>query len=155
MRKNEGSYPVGNLKISEYEFCLGNDIYGKTPNRKEFKYIESNANQEVCSIVDETVDTIDSLGEEAFFSSNNISIDIPGFPRFSNEYTWKLGGKEMVHWDANCRANKDFNMETAEERLNLDEIYDLNIGYIVVTSFSVVVAIIIGSIDLLKRYSNT
>ena len=61
----------------------------------------------------------------------------------------------MVHWDANCRANKDFNMETAEERLNLDEIYDLNIGYIVVTSFSVVVAIIIGSIDLLKRYSNT
>ena len=46
-------------------------------------------------------------------------------------------------------------MKIVEERLNLDEIYDLNIGYISVVSFSIVVAFIIGTIDLVKRYSNT
>ena len=46
-------------------------------------------------------------------------------------------------------------MDTAEERLNLDEIEDLNIGYIVITGFSVLVALIIGTIDLIKRYTNT
>lgn len=94
------------------------------------------------------------MGEEAFLTSNNVSIKVPGFPRFSDEYTWKLGGKELVHWNENCRANKNYNMKTVEERLNLDEIEDLNIGYLVITSFSVLVALVIGTIDLIKRYTN-
>ena len=153
-RQREGEYPVGELKLAEHAFCVETDNYGRTPNRKEFKYMESNSNQKVCSTVDDTVAEIDSLGEETFFTSNNISIDIPGFPRFSNEFVWKLGAKQLVHWNANCRANEEYNLKTAEERLSLDEIYDLNVGYIVVTSFSVVVAIVIASIDLVKRYSN-
>ena len=84
-----------------------------------------------------------------------MSIQAPGFPRFSDEYTWKLGGKEIVHWSENCRAHKDYNMETVEERLNLNEIEDLNIGYLVITGFSVLVALVIGTIDLIKRYTNT
>ena len=44
IRENEGSYPIGYLSLSEYEFCLGNEIYGKTPGRKEFKLIEENSN---------------------------------------------------------------------------------------------------------------
>ena len=153
-RQREGEYPVGELKLAEHAFCVETGNYGRTPNRKEFKYMESNSNQKVCSTVDDTVAEIDSLGEETFFTSNNISIDIPGFPRFSNEFVWKLGAKQLVHWNANCRANEEYNLKTAEERLSLDEIYDLNVGYIVVTSFSVVVAIVIASIDLVKRYSN-
>lgn len=45
LRKHEGSYPIGYLRLSEYEFCLGNDIYGKTPGRKEFKFIEETKNR--------------------------------------------------------------------------------------------------------------
>ena len=43
-------------------------------------------------------------------------------------------------------------MEVIETRLKLEEIYNLNIGYIVVTSISIGVAFIILIIDIIKRF---
>ena len=43
-------------------------------------------------------------------------------------------------------------MEVIETRLKLEEIYDLNFGYIVVTSISIGVAFLILIIDIIKRY---
>ena len=154
LRENKGVYPIGSLQLTEYEFCLGHNIYGKTPERERFKFMEDPNNQQVCEQIDDTISVIDSLGEEDFFASNNISNNIPGFPRFTNEYYWKLGGKEMVHWNEQCRANADFNMKTLEKRLNLDEIQDLNTGFITCIIISISIAFLIISIDLIKRYSN-
>ena len=45
-------------------------------------------------------------------------------------------------------------MKTVEKRLSLDEIENLNLGFIVCTSFSIIITFLIVLLDLIKRYSN-
>ena len=136
-----GNYPIAHFKSSEENFCAFSNEQNLGTGNFLYKFLKSKE-QKTC-LTDPTYLVVDTIGEEDYFKANNYYTDvlqIPGYPRPSNDNPFKIGAKSSYQWTLSCRSSDDYNLATATSRLNLGDALKISeiivLTALVVTIFS-------------------
>lgn len=115
-----GNFPIASFHSSEENFCAFTSEQNLGSGNFIYKFLKKK-DKKAC-LNDPNYLVVDSIGEEEYFKANNFyisALQIPGYPRPSNDNPYKIGARSSYKWDYTCRLSDDYNLGTATRELNL------------------------------------
>ncbi|KRW99465.1 DnaJ domain [Pseudocohnilembus persalinus] len=152
-----GYMPIVGFRFDEYAHCLNQNQYNISPN-KTGEYILLEKRRQNCYLEDPRPVELDNIGEEDFYKANEemwkvATQKLPGYPRPSNQYNYKLSYMPYPYWSFACRNSEEYNLKEAKKRLLLQNESDEMENLVIVTIISVVfVSIILIFLEAKKEY---
>lgn len=124
--------PYTSIQVTNSYFCGLNDlVYAPESNIL--------STETVCEFEDIEFETIDQMGQLDFYQLNklySVILNIPSYPKPTNEYPILLGARTYQYWSYECRKSGDKNLKSVDERLSLlrEKIYIITLMTIMIIS---------------------
>ena len=97
-----------------------------SPNKNGNYLLEIQNYSQVCNGTDPRIVEFDYLNEESFITNNtrvySMLQELPGYPRPSPSYAYRLGYIRYPAWTYSCRVNATYDMMKAKQHLEFTHI---------------------------------